>query len=715
MVAPVISIPQGDDQLEILSGVSIPSELAPRVTYRIVSTAGAGAMFISYYAVRCAPEGECPVVVKVLRPSFVRQFGPTASLVVKKEAVALGRLNERVPPTPFVVRLIDTGTLQVEQGGLRFELPWIAIEYVHGGAQGTTLAERVNGSMESTGYAFDPVRAARAVECLTSGVTAVHEVGVIHRDVTANSVLCCGSGEDEVFKISDFGLARPSGLKGTLVGTLVGTLGTAPPEILANEATSIGPWSDVFSLAAVIYFLLTGEPYFPETSKGNALMAALSPARRSILEARGLHPTLRSQEHACRSIDFVLGWSTAGRAEDRLQEAAALAAMLLPHLRVAPVLALPAHGEEDIGPKTIRRSVADFLGDEPVPIELRRALGITSMSSPRVKLPDAAGEGGASSGREDMEPQTVRRPSSAPETWNWTTLHHPGSVGVIRSVAWDGYGRCLAATTDGLLFWNGTSWAAATAEGLKHPAGIRFVRRIGPGRWLVGGDNSTLAIYTTGGVSGVLQVPGEPRCFVSLSGDLDDLAVLVSTAESGPPAIHAFVAKRWLRPFMLDGVSLLSSLARVEDERWMITGRSVDGGGLVGIYSPLDWNMERLLTPNVRAFLASAGQPETGVGLAGGSEGAVVWRTGQRVFSETIDPSYDLSAAALGTDGRAWVAGGGRIWLQRGQGATSPAPSFWDCVWAEDSWLGPIVSLFTDLGVVVAMTADGGIVEGRPE
>ncbi|HPB99831.1 MAG TPA: hypothetical protein PKW66_28180, partial [Polyangiaceae bacterium] len=97
-----------DDRLTTLAGHSFSSQYVPNVDYRLGPQVGQGAMAVAFYALRTAPEGYCPVVIKMLRPSFVRQFGQAASLTVQKETVALGRLNERTPSTPFVVRLIDT-------------------------------------------------------------------------------------------------------------------------------------------------------------------------------------------------------------------------------------------------------------------------------------------------------------------------------------------------------------------------------------------------------------------------------------------------------------------------------------------------------------------------------------------------------------------------------------------------------------------------------
>ena len=177
-------------------------------------------------------------------------------LVARKEAVALGRLNESVPPSPFVVRFVDAGSVRV---GGEPVTPWTAIEYVHGGIEGTTLEDRVTYSLHKTGYAFEPSRAAHAIRCLASGLSAIHAAGIIHRDLSPGNVLCCGFGETEIFKISDFGVARATGLELSFEGLNLGTLGYSAPE---SSNTTAGPHSDVFSFATVVFYLLTGQHYF---------------------------------------------------------------------------------------------------------------------------------------------------------------------------------------------------------------------------------------------------------------------------------------------------------------------------------------------------------------------------------------------------------------------------------------------------------------------
>src|SRR5262249_25801045 len=326
----------GDEALRALLGAEIASEVSPGVRYRLLSRIGQGAVGVAFSAVRIWPEGSTPVVMKVLRPWFVQQAGSAASLIVQKEAVALGRLNERVPPTPFVVRLIDTGRTGLTHGVARLDLPWIVVEYVHGGAEGTTLSDRIDHSIRTTGSAFDGQRAAHCAECLCQGLLAVHEVGVIHRDLKPDNVLCCGFGDDEIFKIADFGVARPAGVSATFGGMIVGTLGFAAPELVTNDARAIGPWSDVFSLAAVLFYALTGEEYFEVENPGELMAARVSPKRKSIRDSKKLSPEIRDNDGACRAIDYAFMCATSARVDHRPQRADALGAMIGPWLRAEP-------------------------------------------------------------------------------------------------------------------------------------------------------------------------------------------------------------------------------------------------------------------------------------------------------------------------------------------------------------------------------------------
>ena len=630
-----------------LRGRYIDSEVQPGVRYLLERHVGEGGMGQAYLARREAPEGAGPVVVKVVRPTIGEgQISP--ELLAQKEAVALGRLNERVPPCPFVVRFIDTGSTLIF--GTK-PTPWIAIEYVHGGVEGTTLEDRVTYSLHKTEFAFDPVRAAHAIRCLASGLAAIHAVGVIHRDLTPGNVLCCGFGESEIFKISDFGLARPSGLGRTFAGLSVGTVGYAAPE-QSGSAENTSPATDVFAFACVIYYVLTGAHYFDGQSPVSAYAAMQRNERASLLDAALLSPELRERPEACRAIDAALARATERAADLRPRTAEELANAIVPWL-----------GEQPSGPRSSRRLMGTLVG----------------LSPPS----DLAG-------------------------WSWIVRQKPREDLIIQSAAWDTDGHCFAFTPRGPLFWNGQAWVGATGTLSELPRGMAFARRCEAGGWLVGGSAGTLAVFGTDGVRDLAQAT-DPRVeFIDGSGQLDDLVVAVGRRPGAPPALWAMSGGRWLKPLPLPDVASVASLVRVDDLRWLVSGRRSHGGGFAALYAPLQWELSDLAVPETRAFVSTASSLEREIGLAVGSDGIVLRLDADGLTTSRVHGQPDLSAAALDVLDREWVTSLGTLWTRAfGLGES------WRPAWAEMTWGAPFVSLMADAGMVVAMTADGGIVEGR--
>ncbi|MEN9577969.1 MAG: hypothetical protein RJA70_978 [Pseudomonadota bacterium] len=584
------------------SGRYVESESSAGVRYHIKKPIGAGSTGTAYFALRESQEGSFPVVLKIISPVVVSNNQEAATLLVKKEAVALGRIGERVPPTPFVVKLIEAGFLP-EVAGKRVRVPWIAVEYVHGGLEGTTLTQRVCHSIYHSQHAFDVERAANAIRCIGSGLGAIHEVGVVHRDVTPRNVLCCGFGADELFKIADLGLARPKGMQGTFNATVLGTPGYAAPEQALPGSKDVSPASDVFSMAAVVFYLLTGEDYFPADSVTAALIFAKNGPRRRLQACSYLHPDLRARPHACAEIDAVLETATAIRMEERLQNVQLLTSAIL--------------GILDSQPRSARQ-----------PEFLSRAV---------------------------TDSQLLLRTSA----FDWQVRERPSSQRLVYHAKWSADGRCLAVTNNGVEYWDGTWRWPSLPEPLRR-APLCFAALSRPGQWLVGGEEGQLGVFT-GSDYEVLE-PGAPRLRYTFgSGDPDDLAVFVAQTSDGPPMLCALIGRRWLKPLALEVGTGVNGITRVGESTWLVVGRSASGGGFAALYDPLLWELTRVADTE-RPLLDCAASPSTFTAVAVGIGGTVLRVRGIQGEETRLDGGHALSCVALNATGRAIVGAAGRLW-----------------------------------------------------
>ncbi len=140
--------------------------------------------------------------------------------------------------------------------------PYIVMELMPGG----TLDELVR-----QGGPLPPEQAIRKILDVIDGLNEAHEIGLIHRDVKPGN---CFLEADGRVKIGDFGLAksllRDSHL--TRTGTFLGTPLFAAPEQIKREGSTIQ--DDVYSVAATLYFLLTGQAPF-QSGDAMATMARI--------------------------------------------------------------------------------------------------------------------------------------------------------------------------------------------------------------------------------------------------------------------------------------------------------------------------------------------------------------------------------------------------------------------------------------------------------
>ena len=637
--------PIKDVDLVKLSGTRLSSPSTPGVDYELEELIGQGAHGVVFLATQRRPHGHAPVVVKLLRPRAVRELAGLAAAAINKEVAALKRLSERVPPTPFVVQFLDSGTLRLEDRTL--DLPWVALEYVHGGLEGTTLRARVERSLARTGCAFELARAQSAIKCIASGVTAIHEVGVVHRDVTPGNVLCCGYADTELFKISDFGLARVSSVS-TFGSVLLGTPGYCAPEQSFPEDVGVGPHSDVFSLACTIYFVLSGERYFDAQSIPEMLVLVQSPERRSILNARGASNELRLRRELGLELDRQLARATRADPRERPQSAKELASGLLQLL----------------------------------------AQGGASVSV------------GAGAMLRQDERQAARARDGSVSELRWSVRRQPGGVGRLREIGWDSNGHFLGVGEGGLVYWDGASFREVPFD---LPWLPRVVRRSGAGRWLLAGDHGVLLDYVAGSVEKRVSA-GNGVTFVAAAGRFDDIVVAAAQRAQGSLELWAWLNGRFMEPLELPEVAEISSAAQLSETAWLFVGRAADGSGLSIEFRPLGHRSRVISRSPGHALTCCASTLEAGLALGAGRAGYVVsWSEG--VASERPLPSeHDVSAVALDPLGRAWAATPGALWVH---------DDGWRSAWADASFTSPFVSILADVGRVIAVTADGGIVQAE--
>ena len=194
--------------------------------------------------------------------------------------------------------------------------PYIVMDYVEGEPLSDLIAGTPLSSERVAAIGFGVARA----------LAAAHALGIFHRDVKPANIIIDGQG---VPHLMDFGLAREldeddPGI--TAPGILVGTANYVAPEQARYGTAS--PAADLYSLGAVLYHALTGEPPF---AGGNALDVALRRFEEDPTELRVLVPAADSELteviHALLARDVVdRPWDAALIAERLLDIAARLRA-----------------------------------------------------------------------------------------------------------------------------------------------------------------------------------------------------------------------------------------------------------------------------------------------------------------------------------------------------------------------------------------------------
>jgi serine/threonine-protein kinase len=256
--------------------------------YLLAEVIGRGAMG-EVYAASHAQTG-VRAAIKLLTPSALAD--PDLFQRFMREADILRRLS-----APNVIAVYDVGR---DVGGA----PYIAMELLDGHDLAWSL--RHGQKLQLT----EVVELARQV---ARGLDSAHHAGIVHRDLKPQNLFRVDSSG--TWKILDFGVAKLGGSEGTLTrGAVIGTPGYMSPEQARGIDTDTR--ADIFSLAAVVYRVITGRPPFSGADLPEAVFQVVfgMPARPSEL-APGLP----------RQIDDVLAIALAKQSDQRFATAAEFA------------------------------------------------------------------------------------------------------------------------------------------------------------------------------------------------------------------------------------------------------------------------------------------------------------------------------------------------------------------------------------------------------
>ncbi len=221
--------------------------------YHLIGLAGTGGMGVVYRAEQ-QPLGRI-VALKVIRPEIAGSGDYQARFL--REARLAAAVNH-----PHIVPVFDFGE---HAGRLYLAMQWI---------DGVELRRLMDG-----GRPLPPERAVRIGTQVASALQAIHDAGMLHRDVKPANILVRDLGGEDHAYLTDFGIAKLAAADGGLTGTgwMIGTTGYLSPEQIRGQPPDAR--SDLYALGCVMFEALTGQRPFTGDNDQALLWAHASSPR----------------------------------------------------------------------------------------------------------------------------------------------------------------------------------------------------------------------------------------------------------------------------------------------------------------------------------------------------------------------------------------------------------------------------------------------------
>ena len=244
--------------------------------YRLLGRIGSGGMGAVYRAQQLAADRI--VALKLIRADRLSHVSEAARTEMverfRTEAQAAARLDH-----PNVVGIFEVGTDNPAQ-------PWFSMQFV----EGKSLAEHLSGG---------PVEcraAAEFIHQISDAISAAHKSGILHRDLKPQNIFL--RAVDKQVLVGDFGLAKfnVDDAQRTSHEDILGTPAYMSPEQV-RDSSSVNEATDIWSIGATLYHLLTGRPPFQAASPIETLRQVLNHEPTS---PRALNPAVdRDLETIC--------------------------------------------------------------------------------------------------------------------------------------------------------------------------------------------------------------------------------------------------------------------------------------------------------------------------------------------------------------------------------------------------------------------------------
>lgn len=675
-----------------------------RVTYHLRECVGEGGQGWAFRANWNDAKGVV-VLVKVLRPDTVsldalRRF--------QQEADVLRMLS--MVPNPNIVRFYDHAVTQISLGGPILALPFTVLEFVNGPSLEQVL--KASGAL--------PVqRVRRILRHVAQGLETVHQQKVVHRDLKPSNILLATDGGAELAKVTDFGLVKLAELNLVRTAALAGaSLGYAPPEQYERGNKRVSARTDVFSLAAVAYEMLSGKPAFPFNEGENPLVIVtriLNGVRPQLAKVQRILPReLSRRPDKLEAIDHVIARGLSADPAHRHDSVRAFVADLDAALSViedaenAPrSLVSPFEATAPTDPSFVPPSF-DPPRTAAATLPATTPSGVAATSSDRPKtLPY---------GRPHRFPEAV---ASQPASWRFTAVATPPRAIGLRASSISGTGEVAGIGPAGLLVWERGHWQPVALPRDLDPRALRGVLWIDGKELLIYGEGSLVARVSARGQVDVLTGPLAPAAsglpgdvtFVGATrfpeGDLwlvGEQPYRGNVTRSMQTGTTAGVAVR-ISGGRVEGISECPSASRLSAVAKV--GNDVLACGDRGTLVRCDPDSTELLGNLCYGHLHAIAALPDGTAVTVGAGGHALHVTERREgVLEAVQTTRDLLSLAVAPDGSAWAGAATARLLRRSNGS-------WVRMSGDLPTQGNVLAVLAHEATVRAVLDDGVLVEGR--